>query len=92
MAVRSDCLLVKIASADVAMFRFLLEAHENLAYCTTLDAHTCLLKVIFAPGSREAVLDFLYHAQNTIKLTVLEMPVACLAGTFGKQGSDIIEF
>ena len=46
--------LVRLAPRDVAMFRFLLEAYDNLAYFTVLDAGETLLSVVCSPHQEDA--------------------------------------
>lgn len=48
-------LLATINPEDVAMFRFLLEAHDNLAGFTTLDRKKAMLKIFFPPENLLAV-------------------------------------
>ena len=47
--------LVRLAPQDVAMFRFLLEAYDNLAYFTVLDVGEALLSVVCSPHQEDAV-------------------------------------
>jgi len=47
--------LVRLAPQDVAMFRFLLEAYDHLAYFTVLDAREALLSVVCSPHQEYAV-------------------------------------
>ena len=47
--------LVRLTPRDVAMFRFLLEAYDNLAYFTVLDAGETLLSVVCSPQQEDAV-------------------------------------
>ena len=46
--------LVRLAPQDVAMFRFLLEAYDHLAYFTVLDARETLLSVVCSPHQEDA--------------------------------------
>ncbi len=48
-ATRSAVLLIRIAPRDVGLFRFLLEARDNLALFTVLDPRAALLKLLFSP-------------------------------------------
>ena len=41
------------------MLKFLLEAHDNLAYLSTVSPHTAVVKLVFAPGQEAEVRDFL---------------------------------
>ena len=47
--------LARLAPQDVGMFRFLLEAYDNLAYFTVLDAREALLSVVCSPHQEDAV-------------------------------------
>ena len=53
--VRSAALLVQVMPAQVGMFRFLLEAYDNLAYFTVLEPSLALLKLVFSPHRARAV-------------------------------------
>ena len=67
-AVESGRIYIRIDSRDVGMFRFLLEAEDNLGYMTVLDRWRALLKVTFSPhqsqqmraclGGMREMLDF----------------------------------
>lgn len=67
-AKESGRIYIRMDSRDVAMFRFLLEAEDNLGYMTVLDRWRALLKVTFSPhqarqmraclGTMRAMLDF----------------------------------
>ncbi len=73
---RSEALYVRLARADVALFRFLLEAREGLALFTSLGADGQGREVLllrFAPGCRAEVLRFLDEART-------EFPLERLAG------------
>lgn len=72
---RSDRLIVRLAPENVAMFRFLLEAHDNLAIFTALDRGLALLKIMFAPESREEVEKTLNEISQTVPLQISQWPV-----------------
>lgn len=70
----SEALYLRLARADVALFRFLLEAWEGVALFTSLgtDAHgreTLLLR--FAPDMRPEVLRFVQAARTEFPLELL---------------------
>jgi len=74
---QSGALYVRLARADVALFRFLLEAWEGVALFTSLgtDAQgreTLLLR--FAPNMRSEVLRFLDAARTEFPLDLLPAP------------------
>jgi hypothetical protein len=71
---QSGALYVRLARADVALFRFLLEAWEGVALFTSLgtdgsNRETLLLR--FAPGMRPEVLRFLDAARTEFPLDLL---------------------
>ena len=53
---RSEKIYLRIDPQRIAMFRFLLEAWDNLAYFTVLDRYRAVIKVIHAPSRRSEVL------------------------------------
>lgn len=73
---RSGRLLVRLAPSDVAIFRFLLEAHDNLALFTTLERRGALLKVMFSPQQEKAVRGALAEIGESLPLTVEDWPFA----------------
>jgi len=75
---RSEVLYLRLARADVALFRFLLEAHEGLAMFTSLEADPLGNEVLclrFAPGAKPEVLRFLEAAKSEFPLELLAKPV-----------------
>ena len=71
---RSGRLLVRLAPADVALFRFLLEAYENLAFFTVLERKGALLKVVFSPQQEDAVRAALAAIGASVPLAVQDWP------------------
>jgi len=67
----SQRLYLRLAPYDVAMLRFLIEAHDNLAYVTIVDRFSAVAKISYAPGSEKAVRRFLADAGETLRLEVL---------------------
>jgi hypothetical protein len=51
----SGRIYLRIAPRDVAMFRFLLEAEDNLGYMSVLDRWRALLKVTYSPHQSRRV-------------------------------------
>lgn len=49
----SAALYLRLPAEQTALFRFLLEAYENVAYFTVLDRKQALIKYIFSPHMRE---------------------------------------
>ncbi len=51
----SSCLYIEIDPSQVGMFRFLLEAYDNLALFTVLDKYKAILKVFYSPHQEKEV-------------------------------------
>lgn len=73
----SEYLLLRLRPSHVAMFRFLLEAYENLAMFTVLDRREALLKVFFAPGSKELVHAALGEISQSLPISISPWPGGC---------------
>jgi len=67
----SSCLYVRLAPRDVAMFRFLLEAEDNLAYSSTVDRWSCALRVTFSPHQEQAVRKYLETMRDCVPFEIL---------------------
>jgi len=67
--------LARLAPQDVGMFRFLLEAHDNLAYFTVLDAGEALLSVVCSPHQENAVRRALEDIGQCLPLRYEPWPV-----------------
>lgn len=71
-AARSAVLVIRIAPRDVGLFRFLLEARDNLALFTVLDPRAALLKLLFSPHQRDEVRATLADMVTLLPLRVEE--------------------
>lgn len=67
----SSCLYVRLAPGDVAMFRFLLEAEDNLAYMSTVDRWACVLRVTFSPHQEAAARQCLETMREKIDFEII---------------------
>jgi hypothetical protein len=72
-------LLVSLDGASVGMFRFLLEAWDNLAGFTVLDRTEALLQVFFSPHQENLVRFVLEIVGTEIPLTIRPWPDGCSA-------------
>lgn len=75
----SSCLYVRLDPRDVAMFRFLLEAEDNLAYMSTVDRWSCVLRVTFSPHQEDAVRRYLETMRERIVFSVVPVPARARA-------------
>ena len=71
-------LLVRVAPEQVGMFRFLLEAYENVAYFTVLNRHDALLKVVFSPHREKATRTALSEIASSIEIEIREWPFSAV--------------
>ena len=67
-------LYVRLAKHDIALFRYLLEAQENLGYMSVVDCNAAVLKVVFSPHQEREMRDYLEIMRQTIEFFVLEQP------------------
>ena len=51
----SDCLYLKLEREYVGLFRFFLEAEDNLAYMSVVDRWSTVIQVVFSPQQRHEV-------------------------------------
>lgn len=70
----SSLLYVRLAPEHIGMFRFLLEAQDNLGYATVVDKYAAVLKVVFSPHQEREMREFLAGMQQTIPFALLERP------------------
>lgn len=66
----SSSLYVKLAPSDVGMFRFLLEAYDNLALFSVLDKYGAILKVFYSPHQEKEVMQALQSIQTLVPLYI----------------------
>lgn len=69
-AQKSAYLFVQLPPTHVAMFRFLLEAYENVAYFTVLNRYSALLKIVFSPHREKATRQALADIAESLPLSV----------------------
>jgi hypothetical protein len=70
----SSRIYVRLAPADTRLFRYLLEACDNLAYTTVIDRKGCILKVVFPPALNQELYTTLHAMRRTCPFALLEVP------------------
>ena len=70
----SDCVYIRVPSEQVAMFRFLLEAEDNLAYMTVVDRWKAVLRVVFSPHQRKNAMACLETIRERVPFTLIPLP------------------
>ena len=69
--VSSARVYIHIAPADVAMFRFLLEAEDNLGYMSVLNRWEALLKVTCSPHQTKRLRGHLDGMRESLPFTII---------------------
>jgi hypothetical protein len=69
----SACLYVQLAPAEVYMFRFLLEAYDNLALMSVVDRWATVLKIRFSPHQEGEVRQALQEMRQSMEFAVLDV-------------------
>lgn len=62
----SDHIYVELARADIALFKFILESCDNLAYLSVLDKYRAMIRLTFAPEARETVERLLESLEGVV--------------------------
>ncbi|MGE4297437.1 MAG: DUF4911 domain-containing protein [Desulfovibrionaceae bacterium] len=70
---RSRRLYVRVAQADLARMKFLLEAVDNLAYMSVIDRFEAVVQVVFSPHQEAEVRAFLDGLATAMPLAVWDM-------------------
>lgn len=68
-------LYVRIAPADIARFRFLLEAHDNLALFTVVDRVRGVLLLRYSPSQSKEFFRFLEDVKTVFPVEQMLQPV-----------------
>jgi len=69
-AVFSSRLYIRLARKDIAVFKFLLESLDNLAYLSIIDKHAAVLQIRYARDSRAELFDFLRQAAGEVDFKI----------------------
>ena len=51
----SEHLYVEVDRCDIALFKFILESYDNLAYLSVLDKYRALVRLTFSPDARKTI-------------------------------------
>ena len=70
----STWLYARLARADIALFRFLLEGYDNLGYMTVVDPWSAVLRVVFSPHQEALMRMTLADMRRTVSFVLLERP------------------
>ena len=76
---RSARLYVYIDSSKVHMFRFFLEARDNLGIMTVVDRWRAVLLLRFSPHQEKEVREFLDAVKESLPITLAAVPSMAVA-------------
>ncbi|WP_291320175.1 DUF4911 domain-containing protein [Desulfonatronospira sp.] len=62
---------VELERRDIALFKFLLESMDNLAYMSVVDKYRAVVQLVYAPGSEGDLDNFLAAAGRELNLKVV---------------------
>lgn len=71
----SSRLYVRLPQPQTRLFRYLLEAYDNLAYTSVTDRKACILKVIYTPQCEKHLLDVLEDIRTSVPFEYLDVPL-----------------
>ena len=69
----SQCCSVRLDPKFVAMFKFLLEAEDNLGYVSVVDRWKAVLKVVFSPHQTAEAQAWLLGAKGSLDFEVVDL-------------------
>ncbi len=61
-------LYLRLASADMALLKFLLEAQGHVGILSVVDRHAAVAKLTYSPDMEREVLEFLEQARQTVAI------------------------
>lgn len=71
---QSNRIYIQIAPSDIAMFRFLLEAVDNLALFTITDRFKGILMLRYSPHQEREFFEFMNGLKEEMTVTLLPNP------------------
>lgn len=70
----SDCLYLSLRRESVGLFRFLLEAEDNLAYMSVADRWAAVVRVVFSPQQKREVEACLARIASLVPFERIPVP------------------
>lgn len=58
-SIYSSRIYLRLDPKDIGILKFFLEAHDNLAYLSTVSPYTAIVRLVFAPEQEDEVREFL---------------------------------
>lgn len=73
---RSSRLYLRLDPADLAFFKFVLEAYDNLACMSVVDKYSAVARLAFAPEREAELREYLACLRDEICFSLLELPLS----------------
>lgn len=67
----SELMYAQLEPKYIGMFRFLMEAEDNIGYMSVVDKFTAIIKIVYSPHQKREVTAFLDGMRETIPFTIL---------------------
>lgn len=69
---RSRRVYVRLRPQDMALFKFILEGHDNLAYLSVVDRYSAVCRLVHSPGQEREVREWLEAMRTQVDFAVIE--------------------
>lgn len=69
---RSRRIYVRLRPQDMALFKFILEGHDNLAYLSVVDKHSAVCRLVHSPGQEREVREWLEAMRTQVDFSIIE--------------------
>jgi hypothetical protein len=69
----SSRLYLHLAPADTRLFRYLLEARDNLAYTSVIERKGCILKIVFTPSMEKELRQALHEMRQSCPFEIIAL-------------------
>lgn len=69
----SERLYVRLPPAETRLFRYLLDAYDNLAFTSVVARKDCILKVGFSPDQKKELLQALDEMRQSLEFEILPL-------------------
>ena len=67
----SSRLYIRLEQSQTRLFRYLLEAYDNLAYSSVVDRKACILKLVYSPQQEREFLSCLGEMSQSLPFEIL---------------------
>lgn len=66
-------LYIKLEPSLTRLFRYLLEAYDNLGYSSVIDRKACILKLVYSPLQEKEFLAALAEMRGSLEFEILPL-------------------